>query len=167
MDHTLIENNINLARKAAHTVSRNPNYIDDLQAAAYLGLVEAAASYNPGKGTFTNWAWTHCHGRALRQLRHLTKAEQWRDLEDATHLTINPTDDIEQRIDNHNHTQQMLATLNLEERTLVETINGYRHNTPPTITQLAKQAGTTRQNMSNKYIRALNKLRKHAHHTAP
>lgn len=42
---------------------------DELLAAGRLGLVEAAASYDASKGTFSHWAWAHIRGRVIDAVR--------------------------------------------------------------------------------------------------
>jgi len=44
---------------------------DELNAAGQLGLVEAAASYDSGKGTFSSWAWRFIQSRVLDAVRDL------------------------------------------------------------------------------------------------
>jgi RNA polymerase sigma factor (sigma-70 family) len=155
----LVHANIGLARKAAWAVTRNPNYTEDVQAAALLGLVEAAVSYDPALGTFSTWAWRRCYWSAIQQLRHQTQAEKWTELTEwKPQPQHDTTDDIDARLDAYDLTSRALATLTARQAELVKSVNGIGTH-PQTVTEIANSTGELRQTVSARYNRALSKLR--------
>lgn len=65
-----------LADKCAWTVKKRlPSYIeiDDLQSAAYIGLIDAAHTYDPSKGQFS----THAHKRIFGAIYDYLREMQW------------------------------------------------------------------------------------------
>lgn len=86
---TLVEQFMPLANKLAFSKKRTlPNYIDieELQSAAYLGLVEAASRFDESKGvSFTTFAYPRIYGAITDYLRSL----------DNSVLSIDDSDDDE------------------------------------------------------------------------
>lgn len=76
----LIEENLFLAKKIASDKKKSlPNFIDfeDLQSAAYLGLVEAANRFDASRGiAFSTFAYPRIFGAILDYLRQNYKSEK-------------------------------------------------------------------------------------------
>lgn len=82
--HTLTVNHMAFANKLAHERKRIlPRCIDfeELQSAAYLGLVQAANRYRPELGAFTTYAWYRVMGAIDDYLRSLGRFGQSLDQE--------------------------------------------------------------------------------------
>lgn len=72
--HALIERYMPFAVKLAYKKKRTlPSYIDieELQSAAYFGLVEAASRYDANRGAFTTFAFPRINGAINDYLRSL------------------------------------------------------------------------------------------------